>query len=95
MLGQKHLASGRLLRMGGGRASMMRSTTSAFCELDNVLYGTRLRPYLDKAGLADKSGVCTTELLVVRAKAQVNSKLLRYEVFTLLPFVNMPRRGEN
>ena len=73
-LGLEHLASGRLLRMGGGRASMMRSTTSAF-QLDDVLYG-KLRPYLDKAILADKSGVCTTELLVLRAKALVNPKFL-------------------
>ena len=73
-LGLEHLASGRLVRIGGGRASEMRSTTSAF-QADNVLYG-KLRPYLDKAILADEPGVCTTELLVLRAKANVDPRFL-------------------
>lgn len=73
-LGLEHLASGRLARIGGGRASEMRSTTSAF-QADDVLYG-KLRPYLDKAILADETGVCTTELLVLRAKANVDPRFL-------------------
>ncbi len=73
-LGLEHLASGRLVRIGGGRASEMRSTTSAF-QADDVLYG-KLRPYLDKAILADEPGVCTTELLVLRAKANVDPRFL-------------------
>lgn len=73
-LGLEHLASGRLVRSGGGRASEMRSTTSAFKPGD-VLYG-KLRPYLDKAILADEPGVCTTELLVLRAKGDVNPRFL-------------------
>ena len=73
-LGLEHLASGRLVRIGCGRASEMRSTTSAF-QADDVLYG-KLRPYLDKAILADETGVCTTELLVLRAKANVDPRFL-------------------
>ena len=73
-LGLEHLASGRLVRIGGGRASEVRSTTSAF-QSDDVLYG-KLRPYLDKAILADEPGVCTTELLVLRAKEDVNPRFL-------------------
>ena len=73
-LGLEHLASGRLVRIGGGLASEMRSATSAFKSGD-VLYG-KLRPYLDKAVLADRGGVCTTELLVLRAKADVDPKFL-------------------
>ena len=73
-LGLEHLASGRLVRMGSGHASDMRSTTSAFKPGD-VLYG-KLRPYLDKAVLADETGVCTTELLVLRAKAGVDPRFL-------------------
>ena len=73
-LGLEHLASGRLVCIGGGRTSEMRSTTSAFKPGD-VLYG-KLRPYLDKAVLADKAGVCTTELLVLRAKADVDPRFL-------------------
>ena len=73
-LGLEHLASGRLVRIGGGRASEMRSTTSAF-QPGDVLYG-KLRPYLDKAILADEPGVCTTELLVLRAKEDVNPRFV-------------------
>ena len=73
-LGLEHLAPGRLARIGGGQASEIRSTTFRF-QPGDVLYG-KLRPYLDKAVLADKPGICTTELLVLRAKAHVNPRFL-------------------
>ena len=73
-LGLEHLASGHLIRIGGGQASEMRSTTSAF-KLGDVLYG-KLRPYLDKAVLADAAGVCTMELLVLRTKVDVDPRFL-------------------
>ena len=53
-LGLEHLAPGRLVRIGSGKASEMRSNTSAF-QPGDVLYG-KLRPYLDKAALADEAG---------------------------------------
>ena len=77
-LGLEHLAPGRLVRIGGRKASDMRSNTSAF-QPGDVLYG-KLRPYLDKAVLADKLGVCTTELLVLRAKANVAPRFLAVAV---------------
>ena len=73
-LGLEHLAPGRLIRIGRGKASEMRSNTSAF-QPGDVLYG-KLRPYLDKAALAYEPGVCTTELLVLRAKANVDPRFL-------------------
>ena len=73
-LGLEHLAPGRLVHIGGGKASEMRSKTSAF-QPGDVLYG-KLRPYLDKAALADEPGVCTTELLVLRAKANADPRFL-------------------
>ena len=73
-LGLEHLASGRLVRTGGGQASDMRSIASAF-QPGDVLYG-KLRPYLDKAVLTEEPGVCTTELLVLRAKAGVDPRFL-------------------
>ena len=73
-LGLEHLASGRLVPIGGELSSNVRSTTSAF-QPGDVLYG-KLRPYLDKAVLADQAGVCTTELLVLRAKADVCPRFL-------------------
>lgn len=73
-LGLEHLAPGRLVRIGCGKASNMRSNTSAF-QPGDVLYG-KLRPYLDKAVFAEETGVCTTELLVLRAKAHTNPRFL-------------------
>ena len=73
-LGLEHLASGRLAPIGGGLSSNVRSTASAF-QPGDVLYG-KLRPYLDKAVLAKEAGVCTTELLVLRAKEDVDPKFL-------------------
>ena len=73
-LGLEHLAPGRLTPIGTGQASTVRSTASAFRPGD-VLYG-KLRPYLDKAILADTEGVCTTELLVLRAKPNVEPRFL-------------------
>ena len=73
-LGLEHLASGRLRPIGGGLSSNVRSTTSAF-QPGDVLYG-KLRPYLDKAVLAEEAGVCTTELLVLRAKENVAPRFL-------------------
>ena len=59
----------------------MRSNTSAF-QPGDVLYG-KLRPYLDKAVLADEPGVCTTELLVLRAKSGVDPRFLAAAVHSL------------
>ena len=73
-LGLEHLASGRLVPIGGGLSSNVRSTASAF-QPGDVLYG-KLRPYLDKAVLAKEAGVCTTELLVLRAKEDVDPRFL-------------------
>lgn len=73
-LGLEHLASGRLVPIGAGSASNVRSTTSAF-QPGDVLYG-KLRPYLDKAVLAKEAGVCTTELLVLRAKGDMDPRFL-------------------
>lgn len=52
----------------------MQSHKFAF-QRNDVLYG-KLRPYLDKAVLADSDGLCTTELLVLRAKSEVSPRFL-------------------
>ena len=73
-VGLEHIASGRFLRAGAGKASDVRSAKSAF-QSGDVLYG-KLRPYLDKAVLAEDTGICTTELLVLRAKEGVDPRFL-------------------
>ena len=73
-LGLAHISPGRLFRTGAGRGSEVRSSKSRFIPGD-VLYG-KLRPYLDKAVLVDEEGICTTELLVLRAKLGVDPRFL-------------------
>ena len=73
-LGLEHLASGRMTSETGGKAREVQSSKYRF-QPDDVLYG-KLRPYLDKAVLADVGGVCTTELLVLRPKPNVDARYL-------------------
>src|ERR1035437_2925585 len=73
-VGLEHVGSGGFNRIGGGVAADVQSSKFAFKRGD-VLYG-KLRPYLDKAILADQKGVCTTELLVLRAREGIDPRFL-------------------
>ncbi len=73
-IGLEHLATGRFTCIGAGRASDVRSSKSTFKSGD-ILYG-KLRPYLDKAALAQDEGICSTDLLVLRPKTEVNPRFL-------------------
>jgi len=73
-VGLEHVSSGRFTRTGDGVAANVQSSKFAFKQGD-VLYG-KLRPYLDKAILAEQDGVCTTELLVLRAREGIDPRFL-------------------
>lgn len=73
-VGLEHVASGRFGRIGEGKASEVRSAKYTY-QPGDVLYG-KLRPYLDKAVLADDTGICTTELLVLRPKEGVEPRFV-------------------
>ena len=73
-VGLEHVASGRFVRDGEGTASNVRSAKYLFAPGD-ILYG-KLRPYLDKAVLAQDMGICTTELLVLRPKEGVDPRFV-------------------
>lgn len=73
-VGLEHVASGRFEPLGAGKASEVQSSKYAFKPGD-VLYG-KLRPYLDKAVLVEGAGICTTELLVLRPKPEVDPRFL-------------------
>jgi type I restriction enzyme S subunit len=73
-VGLEHVPSGRFVRAAEGKASDVQSSKYAF-QPGDVLYG-KLRPYLDKAVLADDAGICTTELLVLRPKEGVDPRFL-------------------
>lgn len=73
-LGLEHVPSGRFVPSEAGRSSDVQSAKHAY-QPGDVLYG-KLRPYLDKAVLALASGICTTELLVLRPRSGVDSRFL-------------------
>src|SRR4051812_46675046 len=79
-VGLEHVGTGRFVRANAGKASDVHSSKYAF-QAGDVLYG-KLRPYLDKAVLVDDSGVCSTELLVLRPKQGVDPRFLAALVHT-------------
>lgn len=79
-LGLEHIESGKLRANAGDLASTAKSAKWAFKKGD-VLYG-KLRPYLDKAVLADSAGICSTELLVLRPKPSIDPRFLSVLVHT-------------
>jgi type I restriction enzyme S subunit len=70
----EHAAPGRFTAEGEGKANEVHSSKYAF-QRGDVLYG-KLRPYLDKAVLAEWDGICSTELLVLRPKEGVDPRFL-------------------
>jgi type I restriction enzyme S subunit len=73
-VGLEHVASGRFSRIGEGKSSEVNSSKYVF-QSGDVLYG-KLRPYLDKAVIVTDTGICTTELLVLRPKEGVDPRFL-------------------
>jgi len=81
-VGLEHLDPGnaKIARFGG--ESEVRSTKHRFCAGD-ILYG-KLRPYLDKAAVAEWDGVCSTDILVFQPKDGVaDSCFLGFFVHTM------------
>lgn len=58
----------------------IKSMVSNF-ESGDILFG-KLRPYLAKAYLAEESGVCTTELLVLEPSSRLDGKFLKNVILT-------------
>lgn len=79
-LGLEHLAPGCMRSIEKGQARDIKSHKFIFQQND-VLY-SKLRPYLDKAVLADSDGICTTELLVLRTRPDINPQYLACVVHT-------------
>lgn len=65
-VGLEHIEPGNPRFVNWGRPSDVRSGKSRFRSGD-ILYG-KLRPYLDKAVLADRGGICSTDILVFRCR---------------------------
>ena len=73
-VGLKHLETGRFARKGEDKAAETKSSKSAF-RAGDILYG-KLRAYLDKAVLAEDEGICSTDILVVRSRQDVDPRFL-------------------
>jgi len=61
-VGLEHMDTGEMKLQRWGTTEEVRSAKSRFYQED-ILYG-KLRPYLDKAALAEWEGVCSTDILV-------------------------------
>jgi len=73
-VGLEHIDSGQPNLRRRGNASEVRSTKNRF-RCGDVLYG-KLRPYLDKAVLADNDGICSTDILVLSPSEQLEAGFL-------------------
>lgn len=69
-VGLEHIDSGAFRLDRHGHPNDVTSAKNRF-QHDDILYG-KLRPYLDKAVIAECDGICSTDILVFRAKSQVN-----------------------
>jgi type I restriction enzyme S subunit len=75
-VGLEHINSGDTSLSRWGEASSVKSGKSHFYSGD-VLYG-KLRPYLDKAVLAKREGICSTDILVLSPEEGVDPTFLSY-----------------
>jgi type I restriction enzyme, S subunit len=73
-VGLEHIDSGAFRMSRYGDPSEVRSSKSRFRQGD-ILYG-KLRPYLDKAILADRDGICSTDILVCRSRENISAAYL-------------------
>jgi len=73
----EHIESGTCRINGHGWAKDVKSTKSVF-QAGQILYG-RLRPYLNKVFKPDFSGICSTDILVLKGTGAIdNDFLLRF-----------------
>jgi type I restriction enzyme, S subunit len=75
-VGLEHLNTGDSRICSWASASSARSSKFVF-RTGDVLYG-KLRPYLDKAALAEFDGVASTDLLVLRPRNDIDADFLAY-----------------
>lgn len=79
-VGLEHLAPGESRIRSWGAAAEVRSAKSAFSRGD-LLYG-KLRPYLDKAAVADWPGMASTDILVMVPRGDVDPAYLGFLAHT-------------
>ncbi|MBL6955238.1 MAG: restriction endonuclease subunit S [Chlorobium phaeobacteroides] len=77
-IGLEHLAQGFPAFIGRGKECEVKSSKTVFKSGD-ILFG-KLRPYLRKGAQADFDGICSTDILVFRAKPICESNFLRFVI---------------
>jgi len=80
-VGLEHIDSGAPWLSRWGAAENLRSSKAVF-RAGDVLYG-KLRPYLDKAALAEWDGMCSTDILVLKPREAVLAEYLVYLLHTM------------
>ena len=75
-IGLEHLAQGFPAFVDHGTESDIKSSKTAF-KFRDILFG-KLRPYLRKGAQVNFDGICSTDILVFRAKEQCESDFLKY-----------------
>lgn len=75
-IGLEHIASGFPAFISYGEESDIKSSKTSF-ESGDLLYG-KLRPYLKKSVLSKHNGICSTDILVFRAKSNCRADFLCY-----------------
>lgn len=73
-VGLEHMPRGSIVLDSWGDASRLGSNKSRFQKGD-ILFG-KLRPYFKKVGVAPASGVCSTDILVVRPRVERDQALI-------------------
>jgi type I restriction enzyme S subunit len=88
-------STSRLWRRTTFKARQFKSSKNRFDKGD-VIYG-KLRPYLDKVLVADRSGVCTTEMIPIRGYHAIKPEYLRWYLKSpyFIQYANSSTHGMN
>lgn len=94
-LGLEHIKSGDITLREVASPRGVKSTKWAF-QRGDILYG-KLRPYLNKCVVADRDGICSTDILVLRPQSGVSAKYVAYIMSnsTFVEFSNGTVSGMN
>lgn len=90
-IGLEHIEQEGLRLNGIGKSTDVTSNKFIFKE-DDVLFG-KLRPYFRKVVKPNFSGICSTDIWVLRAKEGINQRFLFYFISNW-DFVNLSNGGE-
>src|SRR3989338_9614261 len=94
-VGLENIKSGDISLGDVSTADQVKSIKWAFQPRD-ILYG-KLRPYLNKCVVADRDGICSTDILVLRPQGGVDAKYVAYIMSdkTFVEFSNGTVSGMN